>query len=123
MSKHKKQSHVVWECDYHVVWTPKYRFRVLTGLVKDLVEHDIRMLCEWKGCEVIELNVQADHVHPVVSIPPRVSVSELMGTLKGKLAIKLFKSYPQLKKNRSAEATLLGESFLVERLLCQYGGD
>ena len=56
MSKYKKQSHVVWKRDYHIVWTPKYRFRVLTGLVKDLVEHDIRMLSEWKGCEVIELN-------------------------------------------------------------------
>ncbi len=98
MSKYKKQSHVVWKCDYHIVWTPKYRFRVLTGLVKDLVEHDIRMLSDWKGCEVIELNVQPDHVHLVISIPPKVAVSELMGTLKGKLAIKLFKSYPQLKK-------------------------
>ena len=57
MSKYKKQSHVVWKCDYHIVWTPKYRFRVLTGLVKDLVDHDIRMLAEWKSCEVIELNV------------------------------------------------------------------
>jgi putative transposase len=56
------------------------------------------MLCEWKGCEVLELSVQLDHVHLVVSIPPRVSVSEMMGTLKGKLAIKLFKSYPGLKK-------------------------
>ena len=98
MSTYKKQSHVVWKCDYHVVWTPKYRFRVLSGLVKDLVEHAIRMLSDWKGCEVIELNVQADHAHLVISIPPKVSVSELMGTLKGKLAIKLFKSYPQLKK-------------------------
>ena len=75
----------------------------MTGLIKDLVEHDIRMLVEWKSCEVIELNVQEDHIHLVVSIPPKVSVSELMavrrcGTLKGKLAIKLFKSYPQLKK-------------------------
>jgi len=56
------------------------------------------MLTEWKGCEVVELSVQSDHVHLVLSIPPRVSVSELMGTLKGKLAIKLFKSYPSLKK-------------------------
>jgi putative transposase len=98
MSKYKKQSHVVWKCDYHIVWTLKYRFRVLTGLVKDLVEHDIGLLSEWKGCEVIELNVQSDHIHLVISIPPKVSVSELMGTLKGKLAIKLFKSYPQLKQ-------------------------
>lgn len=65
----------------------------MTGLVKDLIEHDIRMLSEWKRSEVIELNVQADHVHLVISIPPKVAVSELMGTLKGKLAIKLFKRY------------------------------
>ena len=98
MSTYGKQSHVVWKCDYHIVWTPNYRFRVLSGLVKDLVEHAIRMLSEWKGCEVMELNVQSDHVHLVISIPPNVLVSELMGTLKGKVAIKLFRSYPQLKK-------------------------
>jgi REP element-mobilizing transposase RayT len=85
-SKYKKLSHVVYKCDYHIVWTPKYRFRVLFGEVKFLVERDIRMLCEWKGVEVIELNVQIDHVHIVCSIPPKVSVSELLGTLKGKLA-------------------------------------
>ena len=99
MGKYKHQSHVVWQCNYHIVFCPKYRFRVLTGIVKELVEHDIRMLCEWKGCEIEELSVQPDHVHIIiVSIPPKVSVSEFMGTLKGKLAIKIFKSYPQLKK-------------------------
>jgi putative transposase len=98
MSKYKKLSHVVFKCDYHIVWVPKYRFRILKGIVKDLLDHDIRMLCEWKGCEVIELNVQEDHVHLLVSIPPKISVSVLMGILKGKLAIKLFKSYPELKK-------------------------
>lgn len=79
-----------------IVWCPKYRFRIMTGIVKDLVEHDIRMLCEWKSCDVEELNVQLDHIHLLVFISPRVS--ELMGTLKEKLSIKLFKSYPQLKK-------------------------
>ncbi|GAB4039445.1 hypothetical protein GCM10028809_60710 [Spirosoma gilvum] len=101
-------SAVRWKCDYHIVWTPKYRFRVLTGLVKDLVEHDIRMLCDWKGCEVIELNVQADHIHWVVSIPPRVSVSELMGTLKGKLAIKLFNRTAEAELSPTQEKALLG---------------
>jgi putative transposase len=62
------------------------------------MEDDIRMLCKWKSCEIEEMNVQIDHIHLVVSIPPKVSVSVLMGTLKGKLAIKLFKSYPDLKK-------------------------
>ena len=98
MSNYKKLSHVVYKCDYHIVWVPKYRFRILTGEIKTLVEGDIRMLCEWKGCEVEELNVQIDHIHLVVSIPPKVSVSVLLGTLKGKTAIKMFKSYPKLKK-------------------------
>ncbi len=56
------------------------------------------MLCEWKRSEVLELNIQSDHVQLVVSIPSKVSVSEFMGTMKGKLAIKLFKSYPDLKR-------------------------
>ena len=80
MSKYKKLSHVVYKCDYHIVWVPKYRFRILKDGVKDLVDKDIRSLCEWKGCEVEELNVQEDHVHLMVSIPPKVSVSVLMGT-------------------------------------------
>ncbi len=98
MSKYKKLSHVVYKCDYHIVWVPKYRFRIMDGQVKVLIEGDIRMLCEWKGCDIEEMNVQIDHIHLVVSIPPKVSVSVLMGTLKGKLAIKLFKSYPNLRK-------------------------
>jgi putative transposase len=66
--------------------------------VKELVETDIKMYCERKSCEIEELNIQPDHIQMLVSIPPKVSVSELMGTLKGKPAIKIFKSYPQLKK-------------------------
>ena len=84
MSKYKKQSHVIYKCDYHIVWVPKYRFRILTGEIGKLVDHDIRMLSEWLGSEIIELNVQIDHVHVVVSIPPKVSVSKYMGTIKGK---------------------------------------
>ena len=98
MSKYKRQSHVVYKCDYHIVWVPKYRLRILTGEVGNLVNQDIRKLSEWLGCEVMELNVQADHVHVLVSIPPKVSVSTYMGTIKGKIAIKMFKSYPKLKK-------------------------
>ena len=98
MGKYKKLSHVIYKCDYHIVWVPKYRYRVLTGAVKQLLEEDIRMISEWKRCELQEMNVQPDHIHLVVSVPPKVSVSELMGTLKGKLAIKLFKSYPKMKE-------------------------
>ena len=98
MSKYKKLSHVVYKCDYHIVWVPKYRLRILKGEIKDLVEDDIKKLCEWKKCEVIELNVQEDHIHLLVSVPPKISISYLMGVLKGKIAIKIFKSYPRLKK-------------------------
>ena len=98
MSKFKKLSHVIYRCDYHIVWTPKYRFRILEGIVKGQLERDIEMLLEWIGCEKKELNIQIDHVHLIVSVPPKVSISRLMGILKGKTAIKIFKSYPQLKK-------------------------
>ena len=98
MSKYKRLSHVVYRCDYHIVWVPKYRFRILTGEIKKLIEEDIRMLCEWKRCEIHEMSIQVDHIHLVISIPPKVSISEMMGILKGKLAIKLFKSYPKMKE-------------------------
>ena len=65
---------------------------------KKLVEIDIKMLCEWKKCEIQEMSVQSDHIHLVLSIPPKLSISEMMGFLKGKLAIKLFKSNPKMKQ-------------------------
>ena len=98
MSKYRKLSHAIYKCDYHIVWVPKYRLRVLKGEIKDLVEKDIRMLCEWKQSDILELNIQEDHIHIVVSISPKLSISNLMGTLKGKIAIKLFKSYPKMKE-------------------------
>ena len=98
MSKFRKLTHVFYKCDYHIVFTPKFRFRVLDGLVKTLVEHDIQVICQWKEVEIEELSIQKDHVHLLCSIPPKVSVSDFMGTLKGKLAIKLFKTYPNFKK-------------------------
>ena len=97
MSRFRKLSQTIWHCQYHIVWTPKYRFRILEGLVKDLLLKDIPMLLEWKSSEMIELNVQKDHVHLIVSVPPKISISQLMGTLKGKTAIKIFKNYPQLR--------------------------
>ena len=88
---------MIYKCDYHIVWVPKYRYRILTGAIKELIETDLQMLCQWQGVEVVELNVQDNHIHVILSIPPKVSVSKLLGILKGKLAIKLFKSYPKMK--------------------------
>ncbi len=72
MSEFKKLSHVIYRCTYHIVWTPKYRFCVLEGLVNELLTKDIQMLLEWKSYELIEMNIQIDHIHLFVSIPPKL---------------------------------------------------
>jgi putative transposase len=82
------------------VWTPKYRFRVLEGETKREVEGCIRTFSKERGCEVLELNVQRDHVHLVTLIPPKVSISELMGRLKGRTAIRTLRRHPELRKKR-----------------------
>jgi len=98
MSKYRKLTHVYYKCDYHIVFTPKYRFRILDGMVKSLIEHDLQVISTWKDVHIQELNIQIDHIHMVCSVPPKVSISEFMGILKGKIAIKLFKTYPSLKQ-------------------------
>ena len=98
MGKYRRLTHVVYKCDYHIVFTPKYRFRILTGEIAAAMEQDLRQVCNWKDVEIDEMSVQVDHVHMVVSIPPRLSVSDFMGVLKGKTAIRIFKSHPNLKK-------------------------
>ena len=98
MSKYKKLSHVIYYHVYHIVWTPKYRYKILEGSLKEFLEAQIRMLCEWKNLEILELNIQPDHVHTVLSVPPKISISKVMGILKGKTAIKIFKSFAGLRK-------------------------
>jgi len=98
MSRFGKLSHVVWHCQYHIVWTPKYRYKVLKGIVAQDVHNCVHIYCGRLGCEVVELNVQSDHVHLLVKVPPKVAISELMGTLKGKTALRLFSRFPYLKQ-------------------------
>jgi putative transposase len=92
MGEYRKLTHVIYQCAYHIVWVPKYRYRIFEGVIKEHLEHDIRVLCGWRDVAVLELNVQSDHIHLVCSVPPKLSISEFMGLLKGKLAIKIFKS-------------------------------
>ena len=95
----KKLSHSVYECKYHIVFCPKYRYKILQADVLNYVTEKIYRLCRQKeGVEVLELNVQPDHVHIVLSIPPKYSVSEVMGFLKGKLALGLCDHFPELKR-------------------------
>jgi len=66
MAKWKKLAHVVYQCSYHIVWCPKYRFRIMKGRVGKYIEETIRSICEWKSIEIMELNVREDHVHAVI---------------------------------------------------------
>ena len=95
----KKLAHSLYECKYHIVFCPKYRYKILREEVAKYVERKIHVLCSQKDdIEVIAINVQPDHVHLVVSIPPKYAVSQFMGFLKGKLALDLFDHYPELRK-------------------------
>ncbi|MDE9459729.1 IS200/IS605 family transposase [Xenorhabdus bovienii] len=100
MSRFKKASHVLWCCQYHIVWTPKYRFRILKNNVGKEVYKQIRISSEQLGIEIVELNVQIDHVHLLVKIPPKLSVSQVLGHLKGRTAIRLFNKFPYLRKKK-----------------------
>jgi len=98
MSRFRKLSHTIWHCQYHILWTPKYRLRILTGQVADEVNRCIRAFTEQKGCEVIELNVQKDHVHLIAMVVPKISISEFVGIVKGRTAIRIFNKYRHLKQ-------------------------
>ena len=98
MSRFQKLSHVIWHCQYHIVWVPKYRYKVLTGKIGEEVRKTIIVQSERLGCEIVELNVQVDHVHLLIKVPPKVSVSALMGVMKGKSAIRVFSKFPELKQ-------------------------
>ena len=95
----KRLTHSIYECKYHIVFCPKYRYRILRDEVAEYARQQIYRLCQQKDkLEVLELNVQEDHVHLVMSIPPKYAVSNVMGYLKGKLAIRIFDRYEKLSR-------------------------
>ena len=89
-------SHTKWKCQYHIVFIPKYRRKVMYGNVKADVREILKKLCDFKKVEIIEGAVCADHVHLCVSIPPKLSISEFVGYLKGKSALMIFDKYPEV---------------------------
>ena len=100
MSKRfRRLSHTIYECKYHLVFCPKYRRPILKDEIREYVRGEISNLLRQKeGIEIIEMNVQSDHIHLVVWIPPKYAVSQVMGYLKGKLAIRLLQRYEKLGK-------------------------
>ena len=90
-------AHTTWNCKYHIVFALKYRRQVIYGKIKADIGQILRKLCEWKGVEIIEAEACPDHIHLLVSIPPKISVSSFMGYLKGKSSLMIFDKHANLK--------------------------
>jgi len=97
-------SHTAWNCKYHIVWAPKYRRKVFYGEKRLEIGAILRELCKWKGINIIEAEVCIDHIHMLVEIPPKISVSSFMGFLKGKSSLMIYEKYGNMKfKYRNRE--------------------
>jgi putative transposase len=96
-NKANSLAHTKWLCKYHIVFTPKYRRNIIYNQYRRSIGEILRTLCNYKGVEIIEGHLMPDHVHMLVSIPPKISVSSFMGYLKGKSALMIFDKHANLK--------------------------
>jgi putative transposase len=90
-------AHSKWNCKYHIVFAPKYRRQVIYGQIRKDIGTILRKLCDQKGIEIIEAELCPDHVHMLISIPPKYSVAQIMGYLKGKSALMIFDRHANMK--------------------------
>jgi putative transposase len=90
-------SHTKWNCQYHIVFIPKYRRKAIFGKLRRDIGIILRRLCEYKGVEIIEANACSDHIHMLLKIPPKISVSQFMGYLKGKSCLSIYDQHANLK--------------------------
>ncbi len=90
-------SHSKWLCKYHIIFTPKYRRKVIYYQLRADIQKITKDLCKWKGIEIIEAHMMPDHIHLLLSIPPKYSISQIMGYLKGKSAMMIFERHANLK--------------------------
>ena len=97
MTDENSLSHTRWNCKYHIVFIPKYRRKAIYGKIRQDIGQILRQLCTYKGVEIIEAHACIDHVHMLVSIPPKLSVSSFMGYLKGKSSLMIFDRHVNLK--------------------------
>ena len=90
-------AHTKWMCKYHIVFCPKYRRKIIYNKLRKDIQQIIRDLCKWKGIEILEGHMMPDHIHLLLSIPPKTSISSFMGYLKGKSAMMIFDRHANLK--------------------------
>ena len=98
-NKTNSLSSTTWMCKYHIVFIPKYRRKAIYGQYRESLQEIIRTLCKYKGVEILEGHMMPDHVHLLLSIPPKISVSSFMGYLKGKSALMMFDKHANLNTN------------------------
>lgn len=92
-------SHTKWDCQYHIVFTPKYRRKAIYSKLRRDIGIYLRRLCDYKGVEIVEANACPDHIHMLVKVPPKISISSFMGYLKGKSSLMIFEEHANLKYN------------------------
>ncbi len=97
MNDNKSLAHTTWNCKYHIVFAPKYRRKIFYGKKRSEIGKILRELCNWKGVKKIEGEVCPDHIHMLVEIPPKMSVSSFMGFLKGKSSLIIHERHANLK--------------------------
>ena len=90
-------AHTKWMCKYHIVFAPKYRRKIIYNQIRKDIGEIMHELCKYKGVEIIEGHMMPDHIHILLSIPPKYSVSSVMGYLKGKSALMIFERHANLK--------------------------
>jgi putative transposase len=125
LSMAESLAHTKWMCKYHIVFTPKYRRKIIYNQLRVDIQQIIKDLCKWKGIEILEGHMMPDHVHLLLSIPPKYSVSQIMGYLKGKSAMMIFDRHSNLKykfgnRNFWAEGYYVSTVGLNEATIAKY---
>lgn len=105
IEEYERLNHSVWECKYHIVFIPKYRKKAFFGVLRNQMGPILRRLAIQKGCEILEGHVMPDHIHMLISIPPKYSVASIVGYIKGKSAIAIARQF------RGRERNFTGEKF------------
>ena len=103
LSSYQSLSHSKWDCKYHIVFVPKYRKKVLYGKIRKFLGPLFHELASHRNCKIIEGHMVQDHVHMLIAIPPKYSVSEIIGYIKGKSAISVARQFGGRKKNFNGE--------------------
>ena len=111
---HNSLAHTKWMCKYHIVFVPKYRRKIIYNQIRKDISNYISTLCKYKGVQIVEGHMMPDHVHLILSIPPKISVSSFMGYLKGKSSLMIFENHANMKYKFG------NRKFSCGRLLCFY---